>query len=230
MKTSNPRTERERQRRNECKKSILLAAESLIIRRGLNAVTMDDVACEAQFSKATLYRYFRDKGELIFEILIHYYDEIIETMTNAMTAPISAGEKIRLTIRRALQTYKDKENISRALMMDRSVLKVMKIMVAGEPRPSSSTANSFFHHIMVQRQKTLDMGQRILAEGMASGEFRKVDIEGTSALLEAVLQGYFHCRLWAQKKTTLRAETERIYDFIMRGIEDKDTRRKGELT
>jgi len=221
MKTSNPRTERERQRRNECKKSILLAAESLIIRRGLNAVTMDDVAREAQFSKATLYRYFRDKGELIFEILIHYYDEIIETMTNAMTAPISAGEKIRLTIRRALQTYKDKENISRALMMDRSVLKVMKIMVAGEPRPSSSTANSFFHHIMVQR---------ILAEGMASGEFRKVDIEGTSALLEAVLQGYFHCRLWAQKKTTLRAETERIYDFIMRGIEDKDTRRKGELT
>ena len=79
MKTSNPRTERERQRRNECKKSILLAAESLIIRRGLNAVTMDDVAREAQFSKATLYRYFRDKGELIFEILIHYYDEIIET-------------------------------------------------------------------------------------------------------------------------------------------------------
>ena len=71
---------------------------------------MDDVAREANF-RATLY-HISGQGELIFEILIHYYDEIIETMTNAMTAPMARG-KNQLTIRRALQTYRTRK-ISRA--------------------------------------------------------------------------------------------------------------------
>ena len=63
MKIIDLRKERERQRREEYKETILHAAESIIVRKGYRATTMDDIAREAQFSKATLYNYFRSKGD-----------------------------------------------------------------------------------------------------------------------------------------------------------------------
>ena len=50
--------------------SILAAAERLFAEKGIEGTTMDDIAREAEYSKATLYVYFQSKEEIINAILL----------------------------------------------------------------------------------------------------------------------------------------------------------------
>lgn len=50
--------------------SILAAAERLFAEKGTDKTTMDDIAREAEYSKATLYVYFQSKEEIINAILL----------------------------------------------------------------------------------------------------------------------------------------------------------------
>lgn len=50
--------------------SILAAAERLFTEKGTERTTMDDIAREAEYSKATLYVYFQSKEEIINAILL----------------------------------------------------------------------------------------------------------------------------------------------------------------
>jgi TetR/AcrR family transcriptional regulator len=59
--TISERKERDRLRR---KKEIIDAAESVLIKKGFSAMTMDDVAAKAQFTKRTVYSYFSGKEDL----------------------------------------------------------------------------------------------------------------------------------------------------------------------
>jgi len=54
MKKRDLRSERELHRREENKTYILNAAESVFAKKGFSFSTMDDIAEEAQFSKATI--------------------------------------------------------------------------------------------------------------------------------------------------------------------------------
>lgn len=50
--------------------SILAAAERLFAEKGTERTTMDDIAREAEYSKATLYVYFQSKVEIVNAILL----------------------------------------------------------------------------------------------------------------------------------------------------------------
>ncbi|MCD7947639.1 MAG: TetR/AcrR family transcriptional regulator [Oscillospiraceae bacterium] len=51
--------------------SILAAAERLFGEKGIDKTTMDDIAREAEYSKATLYVYFQSKEEIVGAIVLH---------------------------------------------------------------------------------------------------------------------------------------------------------------
>ncbi|MCC8122672.1 MAG: TetR/AcrR family transcriptional regulator [Oscillospiraceae bacterium] len=51
--------------------SILAAAERLFGEKGIDKTTMDDIAREAEYSKATLYVYFQSKEEIVCDIVLH---------------------------------------------------------------------------------------------------------------------------------------------------------------
>lgn len=89
------RKEKERDIR---RKDIIDAAEKVFFARGFSNATMDDVAKEAEFSKRTIYVYFRSKEQLYFEIMLRGY-----TLLNGMCEEASEGncsktgiEKIKL--------------------------------------------------------------------------------------------------------------------------------------
>jgi AcrR family transcriptional regulator len=52
---------------------VLETAQSLFLRDGYNATTMEGVAAAAGISKATLYKYFPDKDELFFALVSDGY-------------------------------------------------------------------------------------------------------------------------------------------------------------
>lgn len=53
---------------SEQKERIIAGARELFFRHGMKSVTMDDLAAHLAISKKTLYQYYDDKEELIYEI------------------------------------------------------------------------------------------------------------------------------------------------------------------
>lgn len=59
----------------EKKHYILEKVGEMYIRYGIRAVTMDDVAAEFGISKKTLYRFFKDKKDLVEQVIDYFLDK-----------------------------------------------------------------------------------------------------------------------------------------------------------
>jgi AcrR family transcriptional regulator len=227
MKRKELQEEREEWRRREFRRCIVRAAEKVIVAKGFTAMTMDDIAREAQSSKATLYHYFRSKEELLLEILGQYFEEIEQGTREINRLPLSAAERLRKGIHFYLRFNEEKENISRMLMMDRSFTEKMNIFVSAGSRLTSEVDRRFITKMKTKRREILGGASEVLKEGVASGEFRKMDIAGAVIFLESLLQGYCHVRLWHDKSYSVNEATNIICSLFLHGIERKDGPAKG---
>lgn len=98
------------------------AAERCIDRYGLSKTTLEDVASEAQVSRATIYRYFDNRDELVLEVMLRelerQFDTSLADFVNGADTPEKAGRAIvdaamylLTTIRRSpkLQVFLNRE-------------------------------------------------------------------------------------------------------------------------
>jgi AcrR family transcriptional regulator len=228
MKKKEMRLERERWKRQEYRQCILSAAEKIIAQKGYSAMTMDDVAREAEFSKATLYHYFKGKGELVLQIIESYYDEIHQELIRIRSLDTSAPEKLKRGIHYYLRFNQEKENISRVLMMDKSFIEKMRIFVTDERMLTSEIDKKFINNIKAKRGEILAGVAQILREGVENGEFRNLDIPAAVIFLEAILQGFCYVQFWNEKRYGLDEATKLIHSLFLRGIEKKQGQAKGE--
>ena len=217
------RTQRERRRRESCRAAIIHAAERVIVRKGYSATTMDDIAREAQFSKVTLYKYFPGKGDILFEIIAGFFAEIREALAGIADGEGSARAKLLAAIRLILRYHEDKENVARVLWMDSSMLRILRVFAVGQGKPSEVPAGDrkMLSLMRRKRQLVIEVAARILEEGIASGEFRRMEIRAAVTFLESVLQGYAHTRFWLGEKAPVRQAdaAETLHRFILQGIQ-----------
>lgn len=61
--------------------NILTAAKELFETKGVQDTTMDDIALQADYSKSTIYVYFRSKEDIYNSIVVDYLDVLIGEMT-----------------------------------------------------------------------------------------------------------------------------------------------------
>lgn len=74
-------------------RNILVSAEAVFLRKGLDASTMQDIANEAGISRTLLHYYHRNKSTLFKAILTHTLDEFLPIITQVMEQDISLNEK-----------------------------------------------------------------------------------------------------------------------------------------
>jgi AcrR family transcriptional regulator len=222
MKTNEVRRERERLRREEHRETILHAAEEVVIRKGYAATTMDDVAREARYSKATLYKYFPSKGELVFEILLHFFEDVRKKLEEIQAEGGSAGEKLRKAVRMIIEFNADKESISRVLLADKGILKMLRVLAPGQGGPAAPADRRRAGLLRQKRREASEKGTEILVEGVAAGEFRPVDTGTASAFIDAALMGFAHNRTWFDRGADRGLSAEMLFDFIMHGIGKRD--------
>jgi TetR/AcrR family acrAB operon transcriptional repressor len=220
MRTSDIRREREARRRAGYRELILKAAERVILRKGYSALTMDDVAREARLSKATVYKYVDGKGSLLFEILGHSFDEVRDEFAAIQAGPGRASEKLTRLIQVVLRRSEDKIEINRVLWMDKAMLRLMRLFVPSSGRPGAASPGDTKMLAMFRqkRQAMIDLGARILEEGVASGEFRRMDTSWAAAFIESVLQGYTQMRFWEGAPPPDPGAAEGLARFIIEGI------------
>ena len=224
MRTSDVRRERELRRREGYRETVLHAAERVILRKGFSALTMDDVAREAQLSKATIYKYVAGKGVLLFEIMGHNFDDIRDRVAGIVDGPGTAGEKLGQVVRAVLESGEDMKQVNRVLWMDRSVLKLMRVFapLPGKAGAAPPADRKIMAVLRQKRQALIDLGARIFEDGVASGEFRPMDTRTAADFLESVLQGYMHMRFWQGDAPLPPAAAEGLTRFIIDGIRNPE--------
>jgi AcrR family transcriptional regulator len=186
---------------------------------------MDDVAAEAQFSKATLYKYFRSKSELAFEILLHFLDEFDARLKVIVSRPSGFPERLKDWVSCSLEYLSENENLTRFLLLDRSVMRLLQIFVGRQEKTGTEVEKKFLRKIMAKRKAMREGSRALLREGVAAGEFRPIDIEAGVTFIEAVIEGYFVEKFWDNAKANLDRDTDFIEDFILFGIQNINVRK-----
>ncbi len=84
------RKEREKEARRQ---SILDTARSLFVKKGVEATTMQEIADTVELSKAAIYLYFKDKAELLDEILFGAFNRFYGYLAERSSTVGSGLEK-----------------------------------------------------------------------------------------------------------------------------------------
>ena len=72
----------------------MAAAVRCIVRRGTGRISMDEVADEAGVSRATVYRYYRNREDLILGVLLSRLDAAMDLVVRSLEEPDSAARSI----------------------------------------------------------------------------------------------------------------------------------------
>ena len=98
------RRERDRERR---KNEIIDAAENVFFKNGFNNATVESVADEAEYSKATLYLYFSSKEELYFAVCQRAEEKLYKEVDKAIAKVEGTFKKIKAFLN-AFVTFQQK--------------------------------------------------------------------------------------------------------------------------
>jgi len=212
------RIERKRQREEENKIFILEAAERVFAQKGYSLATMDNIAREAQFSKATLYRYFDSKRDILFEIILNSFEETAKALAKIHEKNIDATKKLWEITRSSIQHMRNKRNMSRIFLTEKQLLRNILHVFPENRKSLSSPERKFLDEIKATKERMMRILRTILEEGIRSGEFRKMNTRDAVHVYEALLHGYHFSKLWYEKESSLDATTKVIHDFFLHGV------------
>jgi AcrR family transcriptional regulator len=219
MRKKDLRSEREQHRREENMTYILNAAESVFAKKGFSFATMDDIAEEAQFSKATIYHYFKSKREIFFEIMLRILDEMNSELNRIQEKKTSAGKKLKEIVRFTFDFFEQKENIYRIFIMEREFMqKFFSFMEQGQKRASSNQELEYIKKYDIKKKLLADVLHKTLKEGMQSGEFKKMDVTDTATAFTSLVHGFYFTRYWREKKRDREDCTNLIHSIFLGGI------------
>jgi AcrR family transcriptional regulator len=139
-------------------RQILRAAEALVGRGRFHEITMDEVARKAGVGKGTIYRYFKDKDALFFELAMSGYDEL--------------ADMIRAQRRRSSDFRACLVNVCRCISdFYRGRRQLMHMMHSEERR--ATWRRGQFRELFMERRKMLEEAVcTVLDEGRGAGLLR----------------------------------------------------------
>lgn len=213
------RRSREMERQRVNREAILHAAETVIRRKGLEAASMDEVAREAGFSKPTIYRYVRTKAALVFELIIHYLEDVDARLKTILVRPLDPRQKLLETLRSLVQFQSEKEGLTRFFLTDRSFMKISHSFVASPAGHGQEKEREFLLRIEAALREITGDLEALFREGISCRAFRDIEPGRAVLFLQAVVLGSAHERFIDDRKPNLEKDVNDIYGFILHGIE-----------
>ncbi|WP_454860035.1 TetR/AcrR family transcriptional regulator [Promicromonospora soli] len=181
--------------------ALLDATTAAITRWGLNGLTLDRVAAEANMSRATVYRRGVTREQLVEALTAEAASTYNRAMLPALSAPGTARERLDLALR-ALCAAAD----------DHLYLLAGMFLAHGEvfhrSGPDALVVDVFAEPF-----------ERLLRDGAADGSLRDLPPAITAtALFNLVAWGYIHLRAAHEWNRESAAQT--ILDLVLHGVAD----------
>jgi AcrR family transcriptional regulator len=186
----------------ESRLEIIEAAKVCLRKFGPSKLTVTDVARSLGMSHANVYRFFKSKSDLL-DAIIDQWLTLLENFIQEIAArPLSASERIQAVVLDLHRKRKQK------YIEDAEIFETFRRVV--ELRPE----------IMAERrEKIIKTFERLLEEGMAAGEFKKLNPRLVAVALKDATALFLHPFMIP---TTLNQDTDKraksVVDFILAGF------------
>jgi len=153
-------------------REILAAARKLLEQRGLEAMTMDEIATAAGVAKGTLYLYFQSKDDLIQAMITQVGENILRDVESSLQAQGTPAEKL-IRMVSVLLEYLSRERL------------LFPIYAHELLRGKRDSREGFWRHHRETEERFLTLLTSLLAEGIAAGQF----IPANPRLLTYLIRG-----------------------------------------
>lgn len=165
-----------------------------IARAGIAAVSIEGVATLAGVGKASIYRRFNSKDELIVASLIYMGEQNLP---------------LRLTGTSRDQLIALLTGLRQKMSQTREGRIMLAVVVSGHENPELATL--VFERIVMRRRDAL---RKLIEEGIASGEFEStIDVNtAVSTLVGSII----YLGMWSTQKSVDAARTEDVVDMVLR--------------
>lgn len=151
---------------------ILAAARKLLEQRGLEAMTMDEIATAAGVAKGTLYLYFQNKDDLIQAMITQVGENILRDVESSLKASGTPAEKLNRLVS-VLLDYLNRERL------------LFPIYARELLRGKRDSREGFWRHHQETEERFLKLMTSLFAEGIAAGQF----IPANPRLLTYLIRG-----------------------------------------
>jgi len=187
---------------------ILQAALVRFSEKGFHQTTMDDIVAQSGLSKGALYWHFKSKQELFIALVEWFILELGKEIAHAWTEEMSAADKIRTM---ALVSLESSEQL---------VPFVKVFLDFWAQTPEDEQLRQIFNSIIEKYQSELG---EIIAEGIASGEFRAVkEPRKLSLALFGMLDALFLYYTLLGDKVDMRGSAEAALEVMLAGLRCKE--------
>ncbi|WP_051669421.1 TetR/AcrR family transcriptional regulator [Bryobacter aggregatus] len=181
-----------RPRSQQAHSQVLNAAIALFGERGIDATSMDAIAEASGVSKATIYKYWRDKEALCLEVLRHLHG--LDQEPVIFNSGNTRADLVGQLSRRPRPEFAEARS------------RIMPHLIAYSAR-NESFGLAWRELVMEPSRQQL---KRILLDGVARGELRDLDLESSVAILLGSMM-YNHIF-----RKNIPEMPEKIVDFFWR--------------
>lgn len=184
----------------EVREKIIFGAEKLFLAYGFRSITMDEIAKELSVSKKTIYQYFRDKNELVKEVVSHFLDINRKVACSIHENATDSIEELVLTSRHMI---KNMSTVNPVALMDLQKFhqEAWKVFVA------------------FKQEVFMTLIRESLKKGIRNGFFRKeIDIEVMARMRFEQIQLAFNQDVFPVSEFNFAEVQKQLIEHFVRGI------------
>ncbi|SDP12644.1 TetR/AcrR family transcriptional regulator [Desulforhopalus singaporensis] len=137
------------------KKKIVQAMRNLLENRSFETITIAEIAVEAGVTEGLIYKYFKDKRDLLHHVLREHYEIFLNQIDRDLQGIDGALNRLKKIIWSSIERYANHKVFARIILLE----------VRNSERYFESEA-----YTLVQKFNTIIIG--IIKEGIAQGEIR----------------------------------------------------------
>jgi len=182
------------------KEQIIRKSTQMFLTHGFKSITMDDISSEIGMSKRTLYEYFSNKENLIYEVSKQLYEEISKNI-----------ESIYLLKKNAIEKH---------FIIKDFILKYLKDENATSMYQLSKFYSKIYNDLMLkQYTKMIECVIESVQSGVKEGLFRNtINAEIIARLYYSIMLNFKNAEIFDPTKFSSKLLHESFLEYHIRGI------------
>ena len=190
----------------ERKQQILAAAQDVFGRHGFEKARMDDIAAAAGISKGTVYLYFPGKEALIHAMLEAFFEPPLAMLQALSVADGTALDRLCAVMDGFSEAFEE--------MFQSPVLSLEFYSLAAR----AAREEIIREYIKTHTAKSFTILAGLIEEGIAAGEFRRVDAMETAVVMSSVLEGLALIRAFDPDSVDWDRHSRAAKEILLHGL------------
>ncbi len=190
--------------KEERREQIIQAAVACFARKGYHLTTMDDIVAESGLSKGSLYWHFKNKKDLLINVMGWYFDKMAADAAPMLAQISDSGEQLKLLLMMFTQV----------MASDDPLLKIF-IDFYAETR-NDPDVHGALRQMMEPYFQLID---GIIQRGIEDGKLRPVVPRQMAASLMAAFDGMYLYKMMLGDIFDWAATAQQFSDVVLTGLQ-----------